>query len=104
MSPSTKRPDWVERKRAQYAVSTDTPSTRLAAQRQATREHHKAVWDNAYEQANAEWLRKPLTERLTGADGPELAELWVRCLAGDAELRQHMREVLDLIEEQESKP
>lgn len=101
------RPAWMERKRAEFAAEStnDTPSSRLKAQRAASKEHHKAVWDSGYEQANAEWLRKPLAERLTESDGEAVMEFWVRAMvAGGPDLRAQAREVLDVIEEKEREP
>lgn len=91
----------AERRRALEDRVTDTPSARVAAKRRAAREFHEHIATSAVE----EWRSKaPLEERLREDDGPAVAELFLRCLMADAQVREDTLAVLAELEALDARP
>lgn len=76
------------------AARSDRPSVLQASVRRAAREYHAATWNHGYSQAQAEFDRKPLDERVTEADVPALVELVMAHVLSNVELRAQLLDAL----------
>lgn len=63
------------------------PSARQKAIRLAAKQYHAATWQAGYSQAESDATRRPLTERITTRDVPELIELVLGRVLANPELR-----------------
>lgn len=77
------------------APRSDRPSARVRAARTAAREYHAATWNHGYAEGQARYAALPLAERVRPSDLPELTELLMRSVLGNAELRDELRAALD---------
>ncbi len=72
----------------------ERPSAKQAAVRLAARQYHAATWNAGYAQAQAEYSRQALAERVTEADVPGLVELVIGHVLTNPALREQLLDVL----------
>jgi hypothetical protein len=71
---------------------SERPSAQVKAARVAARQYHQATWSHGYNEGQARFEARPLAERVTDADVPELVELAMRAVLADPELREQFLE------------
>lgn len=81
-----------------FTPRSQRPSARQAAVRRLARENHQAVWSNGYSQAQAEFDRRALEERITEADVPNLIALVLERVLASPELRTQFVKSVEAIE------
>lgn len=72
----------------------ERPSALQASVRTAARQYHAATWNAGHAQAQAEYSRLPLNERVTEADVPALVELVMAHVLSNVELREQLLNAL----------
>jgi hypothetical protein len=77
---------------------SERPSAQVAAARVAARQYHAAVWGHGYSEGQAHWDAKPLRQRVSESDVPELVQLAMGAILADPALRAQMRDALDAAE------
>lgn len=80
------------------APKAERPSVRVAAAQAAARQYHQATWSHGYNEGQAHWDAKPLRQRVSESDVPELVELAMGAILADPVLREQMRDALDAAE------
>lgn len=85
-----------------FTPRSERPSARVAAARKSARQYHEATWNHGFNEGQARFEARPLAERVTEADVPELIELAMRAVLGDPKLRDELRGALDGAEIEEA--
>lgn len=80
------------------ALRSERPSARTAAVRRTAREYHAATWNHGYAQGQADSAGLPIADRVRPDEVPELMDLLMRSVLGDAALREQLRAALDAAE------
>jgi hypothetical protein len=65
----------------------DRPSARVAAARVAARQYHQATWSAGYAQAEADYSRRSLADRVSESDVNGLVEMAMAAVLANPELR-----------------
>ena len=73
---------------------SERPSALQQSVRTAARQYHEATWNHGYSQAQAEYSRRPLKERVTEADVPGLVELVMSHMLSSPALREQLLDAL----------
>lgn len=69
----------------------ERPSARVAAARVAARQYHEATWNHGYNEGQARFEARPLNQRVSEADIPELVQLAMGAVLADPALRAEFR-------------
>lgn len=99
--PDDEQLNWQAAERVKQAAArapglrSERPSAHVAAARKLARQHHETTWRHGYNEGQARYEQRPLADRVTEKDVPELVALAMRAVLSDPELRDELRAALD---------